>query len=266
VFGGAKVWSRLDLNGIAIMGLGGLIALGTRQYVGWFLIAGGLALIVHAALRQLGSMRSLSLIYGVVAIVFVATPTLLQASSPKSLRENIEGSQIANATSTGGNGAPNGNNLALEKVDFSTRAAIVANLPNRIRDLLFRPYPWQVGDVNQALGVLGSLVALTCFYLLIRFAVLARRQILARAGPLLYPFFFLLIPYALSVGNAGTGFRYRTHLVTLAFAAMVVLRAAALERRKLIDDLPLGGVGTNAERPLLASPGNRADGRALPAF
>jgi hypothetical protein len=47
--------------------------------------------------------------------------------------------------------------------------------------------------------------------------------VLALAAPILYPLFFLLIAYSLSVGNAGTGFRYRTHLVTLAVAAMAVL-------------------------------------------
>jgi hypothetical protein len=39
---------------------------------------------------------------------------------------------------------------------------------------------------------------------------------------------FLLVAYALAVGNAGTGFRYRTHLVTLAIAAMAILREQAL--------------------------------------
>jgi hypothetical protein len=266
VFGGTKVWSRLDLNGIAIMGLGGLVALGTRQYVGWFLIAGGVLLVLHAALRQLGGLRSLSLIYGVVALVFLATPALLQASSHKSLQENLQGSQNANATSTAGNGAANGNNLALEKVDYSTRGAIIANLPIRIRDVLLRPYPWQAGDVSQTLGVLGSLVALTCFYLLIHFALLARGHVFRRAGPLLYPFFFLLVAYALSVGNAGTGFRYRTHLVTLAFAAMVVLRADVLERRKSTNDTSPDRVGADADRPLLASPGGRTRDRAAPGF
>lgn len=167
-----------------------------------------------------------------------------------------------NATSAAGNGAANGNNLALEKINYSTRGAIVANLPVRVRDVLLRPYPWQAGDVSQTLGVLGSVMALTCFYLLIRFALLDRGQVSGRAGALLYPFFFLLIAYALSVGNAGTGFRYRTHLVTLALAAMVVLRTAVPERRNSTDDLPLVGAGTDADLPLLASSG----GRQVPAF
>lgn len=253
VFGASKVWRKLELDGIALLVLGSLIALGTRWYVGWFLLACAVLLILHAAMRQLGGrLRSLPLIYGMVAVVFVATPAVLAATSHKSLEENLQGSQNANATSTAGNGKPNGNNLALEKVDFSTRGAILANLPQRIRDVLLRPYPWQVGNVNQMLGVLGSLVALACFFLLIRFALLCRGEVMRRAGPLLYPFFFLLVAYALSTGNAGAGFRYRTHLVTLALAAMVVLRETALERRRESTDDP-SPVARASRQPLLAS-------------
>jgi hypothetical protein len=46
----------------------------------------------------------------------------------------------------------------------------------------------------------------------------------------LYPLTFLLMAYALSAGNAGTGFRYRTHLVTLSLAMLIILRTAVLAR------------------------------------
>src|SRR5450759_1384133 len=162
VFGATKVWSRLELRGIAIMGLGGLIALGTRWYVGWSLIACAVLVVLHAAMRQFPSerVRSLSLIYAVVAVVFVAPPAVLAATSHKSLEETLQPAQNAHTTSTAGNGKANGNNLTLEKVSYSTRGAILENLPLRIRDVLLRPYPWQVGNVNQALGVFGSLIAL----------------------------------------------------------------------------------------------------------
>jgi hypothetical protein len=261
-FGASKVWTRFELKGVAIMGVGGLIAIGTRRYVGWFLIACAVLLVLHAALRHLGShLRSLPAIYAVVAIVIVATPAILQATSHSSLEATLQSSQNANTTSTAGNGGPNGNNLALERVDLSTRGAILTNLPLRIRDVLLRPYPWQVGDTSQVLGALGSLIALTCFFLLIRFAFLSRGQELGRAAPLLYPFFFLLIAYALSVGNAGTGFRYRTHLVTLALAATVVVREGVVERRQRAHvvqgdvDLPALVVGEIGSR---AAPGRRA--------
>ena len=241
VFGGTRVWTKLDVRGIAMMLLGVLIALGTRQYVGWFLMAGALLLTLHASLRQLsGDLRTLPLILGLTAGIFVAIPAVVQATSDHSLQTKLQPSQTANAAATAGDGGPNGNNLALEQVNFSTRGAIITSLPRRVFDVLVRPYPWQVGDVNQTLGVIGSLIALTCFCLLIRYAVMLRGQVFARAGPLLYPFFFLLIAYALSVGNAGTGFRYRTHLVTLALAAMVVLREAVLETEEVPSDTSSG--------------------------
>ena len=232
VFGGAKVWRHLDYKGLALMGLGAVIAVFTREYVGWFLAAGAVAMTANAALRQLGgSLRSIPIIYAIAAAIFLAVPVLLQASSPSSLQANLQPSQNENATSTVGNGGENGNNLALEQVDYSTRGAVLSNLPGRMSDVLFKPYPWQVGNTGQMLGVLGSIVALTSMFLFVRFAVICRGEILRSAAPLIFPLFFMLVAYALSVGNAGTGFRYRTHLVTLIISTMVVLRSVALAKR-----------------------------------
>ena len=38
------------------------------------------------------------------------------------------------------------------------------------------------------------------------------RTVMQRAGPLVYPALFMLVAYALSAGNAGTAYRYRTHV------------------------------------------------------
>ena len=243
VFGGARVWRKLDLGGFALMMLGGLIALGTRQYVGWFIFTTALLLTFHAGLRQLGGnrLRSLPLIYGAAAIVFVSAPAVIEVTSDKSLKTNLQASQTANVSATKGNGGANGNNLALEQVNFSTRGAVLTNLPLRMRDLLLRPYPWQVGDVNQMLGIAGSLIALACWILMIRYAFLCRGELVRSAAPLLYPFFFLTVAYALAVGNAGTGFRYRTNLVPIGLAVIAVLRARVLERRGHVPAQAEGG-------------------------
>jgi hypothetical protein len=90
-----------------------------------------------------------------------------------------------------------------------------------------KPYPWQLGDTSQRFGAVGTLVAYVVLFLLLRYAWLARGRVMGSIGPLLYPLLFLLIAYSLSAGNAGTGFRYRTHLVTLAVAMMAVLREQA---------------------------------------
>jgi hypothetical protein len=62
------------------------------------------------------------------------------------------------------------------------------------------------------------------FVLLINGIWRRRGEVMALTGPMLYVAFFLTVAYALSAGNAGTSFRYRTHVVTLAVAALCALR------------------------------------------
>jgi hypothetical protein len=226
VFGGSKLWRRLDLSGILIMALAGFIAIKTRPYAGWFLVSGGVLVILHASLRRLDKpLKAMPLVYAVIIAGFIATPAIIQASSKQNL-ESLQVSQNANTNAdqqVPGSGA-NSNNLALDQVDYSTRGKVFTNLPKRMLDVLVRPYPWQVSNPSQQLGAVGSLFALTVFVLLIAAAVRRRRELMALTGPILYPMFVLLMAYALSAGNAGTGFRYRTHVVTLAVAMLIALR------------------------------------------
>ena len=233
VFGGTMLWRKLDVRGILVCALGGLIACETRAYAGWFLVAAAVFVLLAAALRGLDRpLRAMPLVYAVAIIAFVAAPAVLQASSKKNL-QSLQQSQNANAFAIGtGTGGPNSDNLALEKVNFSTRGQILKHLPTRVLDLIFRPYPWQLSDASQRFGAIGTLVAYAVLFLLLRYAWIARGAVFRSIGPIVLPLLFLLIAYSLSAGNAGTGFRYRTHLVTLAIAAMVVLREQAMLARE----------------------------------
>lgn len=233
VYGGTKVWQRLDYSGIPIMLLGGFIAVQTRPYAGWFLMSAGVIIILQASIRRLDRpLKAMPLVYAVVIVAFISVPAILQETSTKKL-ENLQLSQDANTdrdakeSSTGANQ----NNLALERVDYSTRGAVLQNLPQRMYDVVFRPYPWQVGNASQQLGAAGSLFAMGGLLLLVQAAWRRRGRVLTIAGPLLYPALFLLMAYSLSAGNAGTGFRYRTHLVALGLVAMVALREYAAEAK-----------------------------------
>ena len=224
VFGGTKVWRGLSVSGLFLMAFGGAIAVATRSYAGWFLVSAAVFLTMHAAARNLDQRgRAVPMLLAVIAVMALATPVILQKSSSQNLQA-LQESQNANAAAAG----TSGNNLALEQVDFSSRSAIIANLPSRISDLLLRPYPWQAQDTSQQVGVLGTLVAYAAFCMLGLYIVRCRGRVLELTGPLLYPLFFLLIAYSLSVGNAGTGFRYRSQLVGLIIASAVLLREAAV--------------------------------------
>ena len=214
-FAGANMWKRAEFRYLWLITLGCLIAVSTRPYAGWFLIAAGAAITLHVGVRaRTHAGRSFTLIAIVVMLVAIAAPTVWKASTHESL-SSLQQSQSANAAS--------GANLKLEEVDFSTREAVIVNLPQRILDVVTRPYPWQLSNVSQQFGLLGTLFAWTCFWLLIRELWRARGQIMERAGPLVYVSLALLAAYSLSAGNAGTAFRYRTHIVALAFCLLVVL-------------------------------------------
>lgn len=252
IFGGAKMWTKLELRGALLMALGCAIALGIRPYAAWFMMAGATLLILHAAIRQVGSrMRSLPIIYAAVIGIAVALPWVLDLTSERKL-ESLQISQNANTSAYTERGAAGSNNLALESVDFSTRTSIITNLPIRIRDVLLRPYPWQLQNTSQRLGAIGTAVALAALFLLFRYVRRNRGQVIAVAAPFIYPVVFLTFAYALSVGNAGTGFRYRTHLVLLALAILVVLREHALRKaERAVQD----AAGNAAQPPALVDRG-----------
>src|SRR5439155_25091685 len=125
----------------------------------------------------------------------------------------------------------------------------------RMRDLILRPYPWQLANASQRLGALGTLLAYAILLLLLRYAWMTRGAVFAHAAPVLYPLLFMLVAYSLSVGNAGTGFRYRSHLVTLAVGAMVVLREHVI-RERARDRTPVatraGPYGAEVTAPVVA--------------
>jgi hypothetical protein len=216
VFGGAVLWKRGKLTAIAPMIAGCLIAMATRPYVGWFLTGAAAAVVLHASLTRQRGLRSLALTTTCVALIVAFVPMVWAQSSDQNLKE-LQASQDANATDD--------SNLSLERVDYSTRKRLIVNLPQRVSDVILRPYVWQNQNTSQQLGALGTFVVLACLALLAVAIARNRKQIMQMAGPLVYPALFMLIAYSISAGNAGTAYRYRTHIVALAVSLIVVLLA-----------------------------------------
>jgi hypothetical protein len=211
--------------------VGCLLATATRPYVGWFLAASTAVLALHAGLRRNSASSSLALSAVCIALMVAFVPTVLNASSPEKLK-TLQISQDANANDTKAN-------LSLESVDYSTRGKLVANLPKRMLDILTRPYPWQLSNVSQQMGAFGTLFLFAVLLLFVQTIVRTGGRVWSRAGPLLYPALFLLMAYALSAGNAGTAFRYRTHVVALLVALVIVLRHDLREER-VSEEAPAG--------------------------
>jgi hypothetical protein len=215
VYGGAWLWKRGDWRALLPMIAGCLIAIATRTYAGWFLAAAAALVALHASLRRNSASNSLAMAAVIGALLVAFFPAVWNASSKRSL-SNLQFSQNANASDKNAN-------LALERVDYSTRDKVILNLPKRMADILTRPYPWQLGNASQQLGAFATLFLFVLFLPLGLALFTHRGAILTRAGPLIYPALLLLVAYALSAGNAGTGFRYRTHVVGLLIGLLVVL-------------------------------------------
>jgi hypothetical protein len=90
-------------------------------------------------------------------------------------------------------------------------------------DVTFKPFVWQLGSASQRIGAIGGLVTLFITATLARAVYQRRGEIFARAGPLIYLGLFLLCAYSLSASNAGTGFRYRTHVLAVALCVIASL-------------------------------------------
>ena len=79
-FGGTMIWKHGQVRWIALITTGCLIAVATRPYAGWFLIAAGAAIMLHAGLRQgaAGGVRRFGLIAVVLLFGAIAAPTVLR--------------------------------------------------------------------------------------------------------------------------------------------------------------------------------------------
>ncbi len=228
VYGCVRMHQRRDVRSAVAMVAGVVIADGARPYAAGALLAACGLTAGHAALRRLGpDGRRSPTLFGIVATLAVLALVGGAAVSGR-LLDGLQRSQQANAS--------DGSNLSLAPVDFSTPAGIAVNLPRRVFDVSLRPFPWQVANTNQWLGAFGSCVA---WALIAAAAVLVLRRrtlALARLPALAYVFACLLVTYALTTGNAGTGFRYRSHLIVL-----LVLVVASMSPRglgSLPDRLP----------------------------
>jgi hypothetical protein len=220
-FGAVRMYVARDLQAGVLLVAGVVVAGLGRSYVGAALGVAAVAVTFHSARRRIGPSRARAPRLAAGAAVLAVLAALVVVPRPGVILDQLDRSQTANARGA--------SNLRLEPVDFSTPQGVAVNLPRRIRDLLTRPYPWQVSNTNQRLGVIGTVVAWLLFALVLILLLRQPRDALRRLAPLLYVLAAVVVAYALSTGNAGTGFRYRTHVL----AILLVVSCALLPERFL---------------------------------
>jgi hypothetical protein len=212
IFGCVRMYLRRDLTAAVVMAVGLVVVGFVRPHVCAALGVACVVVMVHAALRHPGIRgRVVTLLFIAVVVVAGAAVT---APRLDQFRRNLQSSQSANVTDN--------SNLKLDPVDFSSPRGVVHGTLQRTFDFLVRPYPWQLANTSQRFGVTGTLAVWTLL-LLTLVLVVRHPQRLPCVGPLAYVAVCLTVAYAATTGNAGTGFRYRTHvLVVLAACASVL--------------------------------------------
>jgi hypothetical protein len=230
ILGAAQAWRRIDRNAVLLLAAGSAIAGATRYYIGGFLAAASCGVLLHAALRARGQGASRQLL--ALAPVLVVVGIGLHTLSPARTLTKLQYAQTVTATGY--------SNLRLEPVNFSSWSGIATGLPKRFRDVLLRPYPWQLTNTSQRVGVLGTLVAWTILLLLVYVLVTRPRDLVSLGAPVLYPLVCIAAAYALTTSNAGTGFRYRIHILMLMLALLSILYIRRSTRSVArADQLPL---------------------------
>ena len=229
ILGCVRMYLRRSARPLALMAAGVIVAAVIRPHVGFGLGAACVLVLVHSALRHpAGRARTRTLL---LAAVLAVTATVLALANSERIGHDLQRSQNANTHDA--------SNLKLEPVDFTTFSGTARAVPLRVFELLFRPYPWQASNLSQELGVVGTLYAWALLFLTL-FLVLRRpRTAFPRVAPLVYVAICITIAYAVTTGNAGTGFRYRTH-VLIPLAACVSVLAPRPGRLRLPALRPRG--------------------------
>lgn len=230
----ARTWTRRDLSGLWVAAVGILVALGTRTYIGVALTAAALLVVAHLLWVGMGSERRTyrPAAAGVIVALVLGITAAAALGSGLDRIQTLQEEQLGTNT-----------NLQLEPVDFTTPGGFARALPRRMLEFAFRPFPWQAENASQLLGVFGTLVAWSLYALLAVGLWRARAQA-RRVAPFLYVAACLVVGYALSLANAGTGFRHRVHLVAVLVAAVAILFADRLPeslRERFVPATSRGG-------------------------
>jgi hypothetical protein len=221
-FGAMRVWLRRP-GGLALLGAGCALVLVVRPYAGAVLAAGAAALVFHALLRGRGQRRTRAAAWA-AALLLVCAGTGLAAQTGLLARplDKLQTFQLSTN--------PEDANLALEPVNVTTLTGLARAVPIRVRDYVFRPYPWQRANLSQQMGAGATVLAWLLVLAGIVGFLLAARRSQRQTLPLLYLLVPTLLAYALTTANAGTGFRHRVHLIFFLAGVVGIVWSRGLTR------------------------------------
>ena len=196
-----------------LAGAAGLaLIFGTRSYLAFFAAVAVVLVLVGSVLcRRTGTTRGLWLLtLGAVVVALVgalAAPHVVPGSLA-SLQHQLDLPYP-------------GANLPLPHATVTTSGGLLQTVVVRSFDLLVRPFPWQIGSAAQKAAVAGTLI----WYVLVLLTLwlIARQGLDERLVPALILIVCETIGFALTLVDAGEGFRHRVNLILLLTVPLAVM-------------------------------------------
>ncbi len=119
-----------------------------------------------------------------------------------------------------------------EDLDVSTTGGAISALPVGFAYLMFAPFPWQFGNLRQAIAIPEVLLWWAMMPLLVFGLGYTIKNRLRNAIPVLIFTLLLTIGYSLFQGNVGTAYRQRTQIQVFLFIFIAVGWEVIRERRE----------------------------------
>jgi hypothetical protein len=213
---------------VGITGLGLVVVLAVRPYAAAFLLLAVILVALQLGLRRLWPHKArIALATFAVVIACIGVGVAVGPALDRELErlQTVHDLQLAEES-----------NLDLAPVDLTSPSGLAAGVPQRLYDFFAKPYPWQLANVEQRLGAMGTVITWALALLVLAVLVRNYRFMLSRGWPIIYIMGCLVVGYALTTTNSGTGFRHRVHfivvLAVLAGLAYASTRANDRQRGK----------------------------------
>jgi hypothetical protein len=228
VFGVVHSLVNRTVVSACITALGLVVVLAVRPYAAAFLLLALILVGLHLGLRRLWPNKArIALATFALVIACIGVGMALGPALDGQLEElqAVHDLQLAQES-----------NLDLARVDLTTPSGLATGVPQRLYDFLAKPYPWQLGNVEQRLGAIGTVITWTLALLVIAVLVRNYRFVLSRGWPIIYIMGCLVLGYAITTTNAGTGFRHRVHfIVVLAVLAGLAYASRRVNERQRVE-------------------------------
>lgn len=202
------------------------------------IIFGFITFLIYILIENLKSILSSKKI-NFKQVVFIL---LIIVSSTLFIKKEVEISKIGKLTNIFSKEDNIFNRIISKNFDFhkgeakypewllpNSNIQVIFKAPFRILYFIFSPFPWDIKNINQIIGLIDSFLFIYLSYL----AFSNRKKIFS--NPILKVIFFILlsyiIVYGISVGNFGTGIRHRSKFVIL----LIFLAAPLIPKIKLLN-------------------------------